>query len=288
MTLRPVRLGANTPRRFYAGGRRILAFRGEPVPDGFDDHRPEDWPAATTHLFGEHADGLTTLGDGRTLRAALGSDPEGWLGPEHLDSHGAEPGAKVWLGWRDDLDTPQPDELVDAQDERLPSRLNAFSVERGDAVVVPAGRSHAIGAGVFVLELQEPTDLSVMLEHVAIGLAADQCWLGLDRATTLGASPANRSARPAWPRSARGGTAPAPGRGSCPSRRRPSSAPRCWTASPSTGPRRSSAAVPAARSPRPPGRPPRSAQPTTQTHSTTHSTSLSTSHSTSHNTEARS
>jgi mannose-6-phosphate isomerase len=32
------------------------------------------------------------------------------------------------------------------------------------SVVVPAGLPHAIGAGIFILELQEPTDLSILLE----------------------------------------------------------------------------------------------------------------------------
>ena len=33
-----------------------------------------------------------------------------------------------------------------------------------DAILVPAGTPHSIGAGIFVLELQEPTDLSALLE----------------------------------------------------------------------------------------------------------------------------
>ena len=34
----------------------------------------------------------------------------------------------------------------------------------GDSVLVPAGTPHAIGPGVFLVELQEPTDFSVLLE----------------------------------------------------------------------------------------------------------------------------
>ena len=37
-------------------------------------------------------------------------------------------------------------------------------VKAGDTVFVPAGTPHAIGEGIFVLELQEPTDLSALLE----------------------------------------------------------------------------------------------------------------------------
>lgn len=44
------------------------------------------------------------------------------------------------------------------------SALNRIPVSPGDAILVPAGMPHAIGAGVFVAELQEPTDFSVLLE----------------------------------------------------------------------------------------------------------------------------
>jgi mannose-6-phosphate isomerase len=42
--------------------------------------------------------------------------------------------------------------------------LRRTEVKVGDAVLVPAGVAHAIDAGIFVLELQEPTDLSALLE----------------------------------------------------------------------------------------------------------------------------
>lgn len=42
--------------------------------------------------------------------------------------------------------------------------MHSLAIAPGDAVLVPAGTPHAIGAGCFVVELQEPTDLSIMLE----------------------------------------------------------------------------------------------------------------------------
>ena len=42
--------------------------------------------------------------------------------------------------------------------------LNPVTVNAGDTVFVPAGVPHAIDAGVFIVELQQPTDLSVTLE----------------------------------------------------------------------------------------------------------------------------
>ena len=42
--------------------------------------------------------------------------------------------------------------------------MHALDLAAGDAVLVPAGLPHAIGEGAFVVELQEPTDLSILLE----------------------------------------------------------------------------------------------------------------------------
>jgi mannose-6-phosphate isomerase len=224
------RLPINTPHRFYRGGERILAFRGLPVPDGFDGYRPEDWLASATRLFAEGGDGITVLPDGRDLPSALATDPDGWLGSHHVARHGvapglltklldsgerlpvhshpdrtfaarhldcdhgkteawivleAEPGATVWVGFRDGLEAAELAELVDAQDERLLAALNPVVVTRGDAVLVPGGQPHAIGEGVLILELQEPTDFSVMLEHARFGLEEEHAFLGLPRETAL-------------------------------------------------------------------------------------------------------
>ena len=42
--------------------------------------------------------------------------------------------------------------------------LHRVPVAAGDAIFVPAGMPHAIGEGLLIVELQEPTDLSVLLE----------------------------------------------------------------------------------------------------------------------------
>ena len=55
--------------------------------------------------------------------------------------------------------------LVRAQDSvALLASLRRTEVKVGDAVLVPAGLAHAIDAGIFLLELQEPADLSALLE----------------------------------------------------------------------------------------------------------------------------
>jgi mannose-6-phosphate isomerase len=73
--MRPQVLGANQRLdRFYARGRRIAAFRGDP---SVDRNVPEDWVASTTTLFGEPDIGLSRLPDGELLVGAVRRDPVG-------------------------------------------------------------------------------------------------------------------------------------------------------------------------------------------------------------------
>ena len=62
--------------------------------------------------------------------------------------------------------------------------LHELPVGAGDAIFVPAGMPHAIGAGILLVELQEPTDLSVLLEWDGFELteAEGHLDLGWDRA----------------------------------------------------------------------------------------------------------
>jgi mannose-6-phosphate isomerase len=74
-------------------------------------------------------------------------------------------GASVWVGCREDVDPILLRTLIDRQDKPgLVGLLNEIIVHPGDAVVVPSGTPHCTGAGALVLELQEPTDFSVLLE----------------------------------------------------------------------------------------------------------------------------
>jgi len=92
----------------------------------------------------------------------------------------------VYLGWTDDV---APDELVrrrDAQDsDWMLGHLNRVEVQRGDGVLVPAGTAHAIGEGVFVAEVQEPTDLSIVLEWAVTTSGREDSHLGLGFETVM-------------------------------------------------------------------------------------------------------
>jgi mannose-6-phosphate isomerase len=97
---------------------------------------------------------------------------EAWI---VLTTSGADP--CVYLGFRDEIPAGVLAGWVASQDvPALFGALHRVPVGPGDSVLVPAGTPHAIGPGVFLAELQEPTDLSILLE-----------WRGfLDDATEAG------------------------------------------------------------------------------------------------------
>jgi mannose-6-phosphate isomerase len=160
--------------------------------------------------------GRSRLADGTLLYDAVTSDPESWLGADHVKAYGpstellvklldagqrlpvhlhpdrafagrhlglphgkteawivldADPGARVRLGFARTMRLADVRALVDKQDSTaLVESLRALPVRPGDGVLVPAGVPHCIDAGVFVLELQEPTDLSILLEWAGFAI----------------------------------------------------------------------------------------------------------------------
>jgi mannose-6-phosphate isomerase len=105
-------------------------------------------------------------------------------------------GGTVHLGLRRDVDPRRLAGLVAWQDtSALIELLHEREVEPGDVVYVPPGELHAVGSGVFVLELQQPEDLSILLEwdgfeldgqrdgHLGVGFD-----LALQAVTTVGRS----------------------------------------------------------------------------------------------------
>ncbi len=97
----------------------------------------------------------------------------------------ADPDAAVYLGWREDVD---PDEVARRRDDQdgdwMLDRMHRIGVRPGDGILVPSGQVHAIGAGVFIAETQEPTDFSILLEWSVTTQGREDSHLGLgfDRA----------------------------------------------------------------------------------------------------------
>jgi mannose-6-phosphate isomerase len=93
----------------------------------------------------------------------------------------------VHLGFRENVDPATLSDWVTRQDtEAILGATNRLPVVAGDSILVPAGIPHAIGEGVFLVELQEPTDLSVLLEWKGFDIdGAQDGHLGLGFETAL-------------------------------------------------------------------------------------------------------
>ena len=136
---------------------------------------PEEWLGAEhVNTFGASTELLMKLLD-PDQRLPVHYHPNRKFAKQHLAlDHGkteawiileSPEGAEVGLGFSKELTKPEVRTMVDARDSvGLLASLQKFKVKPGDTVFVPAGVPHAIGAGIFVLELQEPTDLSALLE----------------------------------------------------------------------------------------------------------------------------
>ena len=84
-------------------------------------------------------------------------------------------GAKVGIGFKEQMQKADVARLVASHDSAgLLDSLVFKEVKAGDAVFVPAGVVHAIESGIFVLELQEPTDLSILLEWDGFAVDGDK------------------------------------------------------------------------------------------------------------------
>jgi mannose-6-phosphate isomerase len=92
----------------------------------------------------------------------------------------AAPGAVVHLGFARDVPAEElAGWVADQRVEEMLAATNRVPVRAGDAVLCPAGLPHAIGAGVFLVEVQEPTDFSVLLEWTGFADGPDAGHLGL-------------------------------------------------------------------------------------------------------------
>ncbi len=219
--------------RFYRGGAKLAALRGEaPVPshepedwvasttlvageqmtgrtilpDGrvladavADD--PQWWlGAAHVATHGPDTKLLVKLLDAGQ-RLPVHAHPHVTFARAHLGhAHGKSEawyildGGTVHLGLRRAVAADELADLVARQrTDALLDLLHPIEVRRGDVVYVPPGTLHAIGEGVLIVEVQEPEDLSILLEwhgfaidgaaHGHLGLGFDLALTAVDRCT---------------------------------------------------------------------------------------------------------
>jgi mannose-6-phosphate isomerase len=208
--------------RFYRGGALIDRLRGEPPRDNeYPEDWIGSVVAASNPGRDEPFAGLSRLEDGRLLRDAIEERPGYWGAPrllvklldpvERLPVHahpdrafartqlGSDYGkteawifvdarngeSDAWLGLREPIEPAVYREWIERQDTAaLLDSLNHVRVKPGDVLYVPAGVPHAIGGGALIVELQEPTDFSIICEWQGFPISPDDAHLGLgwDRA----------------------------------------------------------------------------------------------------------
>ncbi|EIP98850.1 hypothetical protein OpiT1DRAFT_03326 [Opitutaceae bacterium TAV1] len=87
---------------------------------------------------------------------------------------GIRPGCdgRIWLGFRNPPPTRDAlRRMIEAQDiAAMKTCFNTLDARPGDTFIVPGGTPHALGAGLFVVEAQEPSDLVVRFEFQRGGL----------------------------------------------------------------------------------------------------------------------
>ncbi|MBG0567034.1 class I mannose-6-phosphate isomerase [Actinoplanes aureus] len=212
-------LPANQPETFYRGAGRIAGFRTVPaLPDRPEDWvgsvttRFGLAPSGLSTLADGRvlaeaiaADPRWWLGPERTdtgvlvklldagQRLPLHVHPDRRFANAHLASPygkteawvivSARPGAYVHLGFARDVTSDELAGWVSGQQTGpMLEATNKVPVAAGDAILCPAGLPHAIGDGILLVEVQEPTDFSVLLEYEGFGLTDGHLGLGYDLA----------------------------------------------------------------------------------------------------------
>ena len=154
-------------------------------------------PCAESWELSFHKDGLCKLGDGRTLKDAIGEreigtkaekfkdfpvlikfiDAKGDLSVQvhpsddyalkNENSFGktemwyiveAEAGAGIYLGFN--RDTTKEEYEAAIKEKRLTELLNFYEVNSGDCFFIPSGTIHAIGKGCLICEIQQNSNLT--------------------------------------------------------------------------------------------------------------------------------
>jgi mannose-6-phosphate isomerase len=173
-------LAINKGREGEVGeGYSKLVFNGEPcsLRDLIRDF-PQDL-LGERHLekYGASPDFLLKLLD-PAIRLHIQAHPTISFARQYLDSASGKTEAYIILGFREGLENPYVylgfqhplsrdafRQAVKTQDnESIMACFEKIRVEKGDVLFVPGGLPHAIGEGIFMIEIMEPTDFVVRLE----------------------------------------------------------------------------------------------------------------------------
>jgi mannose-6-phosphate isomerase len=133
------------------------------------------------------------VGDGAHIPVHWHPSPE--FARQHLKSPfgknecwiviGTRPGAKAWVGWKEDVGEARFRQWMEAQDvDSMRAHLHEIEPKVGDIVFLRDGYVHSLGSGLCVLEPQEPSDWNILAEWKGYpyGKEDAHCGLGWDLA----------------------------------------------------------------------------------------------------------
>ena len=161
--------------------------------------KPDFW-FGSKHSRTSHSPGLGVLWKllDSSVRLQIQAHPDADFALRHLNSQagktecwyilGTRGPAHVYLGFQY---PPKRDAWARMiREQRVHEMLACFEkipVSPGECYVIPAGMPHAIGAGVFMMELMEPTDWVVRCETTNAGLMLppESCFMGLNLESCL-------------------------------------------------------------------------------------------------------
>jgi mannose-6-phosphate isomerase len=88
----------------------------------------------------------------REIASRLGGEPK----TEFWYIAATEPGAELYLGFREAITREQFEKAL--RDGTAADHVHKIRVKAGDAAFLPAGRLHAVGAGILLIEIQQNSD----------------------------------------------------------------------------------------------------------------------------------
>lgn len=179
------------------GYSRVLNIPGEPYLKDVLLDQPENY-FGTKHLkqMGPQLGMLIKLIDANErltiqthpdrayAKKFFGSDygkTESWYIFDTYSVNGEEP--CIYFGFKPGVTREKWKDVFERQD--IPAMLNCLHripVQAGDSFFIPGGLPHAIGAGCFLAEMQEPTDFTMRTELVTPGglrIQENQCHQGV-------------------------------------------------------------------------------------------------------------
>lgn len=142
-------------------------FAGRPINELWDNHREDlagpgfeavpQFPLLVKYLDCDDNLSVQVHPDDAQARAAghACGKSEAWYVLE------ADPTARIYAGFKPGVTRAEVERRLD--DGSLVECLNVFTPQRGDSFYIPAGTVHALGGGLLVAEIQQPSDVTYRL-----------------------------------------------------------------------------------------------------------------------------